>query len=237
MKVLPDVDPMAGRIYERCAVVGNAGVLDSYRSPPPPLPFCPLQQPLPLSSLRFPCPFTSLSAPAFSCRFKPAGFSSVLFPSPTALTPALHAHRYGHAIDQHDAVFRFNVGPTVGYESKVGSKTTFRLVNTNHAGWHEKKEADIQQMQSMIGLLLYVKYRKAHRNAKLFAFDPAFSEYVSSNLKVRLPFMQSTKGRTGRKGVSDVVPSSSAGSPDWRVFRHMDVPSALHPGSRLWVPL
>ena len=67
---------------------------------------------------------------------------------------------------------------------QVGSKTSFRLVNTNHAGWHEKKEADIQQLQSMIGLLLYVKYRKAHPNAKLFAFDPDFSTYVSSNLKV-----------------------------------------------------
>ena len=66
----------------------------------------------------------------------------------------------------------------------MGSKTSFRLVNTNHAGWHEKKEADIQQLQSMIGLLLYVKYRKAHPNAKLFAFDPDFSTYVSSNLKV-----------------------------------------------------
>jgi len=36
----------------------------------------------------------------------------------------------------------------------------------------------------MIGLLLYVKYRRHHPNAKLFAFDPDFSSFVSSNLRV-----------------------------------------------------
>ena len=36
---------------------------------------------------------------------------------------------YGEAIDAHDAVFRFNDGPTVGFENKVGSKTTFRVIN------------------------------------------------------------------------------------------------------------
>eukprot|EP00873_Tetraselmis_striata_P021208 jgi/Tetstr1/441472/TSEL_003115.t1 len=122
VEVLPAVDPMHGRLYDRCAVVGNSGVLGNY------------------------------------------GF--------------------GPAIDGHDAVFRFNVGPTRGYAPQVGSRTTFRLVNTNHAGWHENKEADIQQLQSMIGLLLYVKYRRQHPNAKLFAFDPEFSTYVSSNLRV-----------------------------------------------------
>mmetsp|Transcript_32706 Transcript_32706/g.92767 ORF Transcript_32706/g.92767 Transcript_32706/m.92767 type:complete len:292 (-) Transcript_32706:130-1005(-) len=122
MSVLPKEDPMKHRIYERCAVVGNSGVLGNYR--------------------------------------------------------------FGKQIDAYDAVLRFNVGPTIKYENKVGTKTTFRLVNTNHAGWHEKEEADVQQLQSMIGLLLYVKYRKAHPNAKLFAFDPDFSEYVSSNLPV-----------------------------------------------------
>lgn len=33
----------------------------------------------------------------------------------------------GYTIDQHDAVFRINEGPTAGFEKYVGSKTTFRV--------------------------------------------------------------------------------------------------------------
>jgi hypothetical protein len=39
----------------------------------------------------------------------------------------LLAH-HGAAIDAHHAVFRFNDGPTDGWEDWVGSKTTYRLV-------------------------------------------------------------------------------------------------------------
>uniref|UniRef100_A0A061RGY4 Cmp-n-acetylneuraminate-poly-alpha-8-sialyltran sferase n=1 Tax=Tetraselmis sp. GSL018 TaxID=582737 RepID=A0A061RGY4_9CHLO len=44
----------------------------------------------------------------------------------------LEAH-YGLEIDKHDAVFRINNAPTVGYERHVGSKTTFDLLNRPHA--------------------------------------------------------------------------------------------------------
>lgn len=38
-------------------------------------------------------------------------------------------HRYGDEIDGHDCVVRFNAAPTEGFEQRVGTKTTFRVVN------------------------------------------------------------------------------------------------------------
>mmetsp|Transcript_18843 Transcript_18843/g.26107 ORF Transcript_18843/g.26107 Transcript_18843/m.26107 type:complete len:244 (+) Transcript_18843:3-734(+) len=47
---------------------------------------------------------------------------------------------YGAAIDAHQAVFRFNDGPTQGFEFHVGSKTTFRMINNNWArAWQHKR--------------------------------------------------------------------------------------------------
>jgi len=42
---------------------------------------------------------------------------------------ALTKNKYGKAIDEHDAVFRFNDGPTAGFEDVVGTKTTYRMIN------------------------------------------------------------------------------------------------------------
>ena len=43
---------------------------------------------------------------------------------------ALAASHHGAEIDAHDAVFRFNSAPTAGFQEQVGSKTTFRILNS-----------------------------------------------------------------------------------------------------------
>jgi len=45
----------------------------------------------------------------------------------------LRGSRHGTAIDAHEAVFRTNMAPTVGYEDDVGGRTTFDFVNLQHS--------------------------------------------------------------------------------------------------------
>ena len=77
---------------------------------------------------------------------------------------------------------KLNLAPTEGYKKLVGTKTTLRFVNTIHAGYHENDEVDVMQMQSQVGVQLYIKFRKEAPKQPLVAFDPQFSEFVSSNV-------------------------------------------------------
>jgi hypothetical protein len=45
----------------------------------------------------------------------------------------LRGSGHGRAIDTHEAVFRTNMAPTVGYEDDVGGRTTFDFVNLQHS--------------------------------------------------------------------------------------------------------
>lgn len=49
--------------------------------------------------------------------------------APAELRTARPQAKFGSDIDEHDAVFRLNNAPTVGFEKYVGSKTTFNLLN------------------------------------------------------------------------------------------------------------
>eukprot|EP00191_Tetraselmis_sp_GSL018_P010990 CAMPEP_0177599494 /NCGR_PEP_ID=MMETSP0419_2-20121207/13028_1 /TAXON_ID=582737 /ORGANISM="Tetraselmis sp., Strain GSL018" /LENGTH=467 /DNA_ID=CAMNT_0019092241 /DNA_START=541 /DNA_END=1945 /DNA_ORIENTATION=- len=52
---------------------------------------------------------------------------------------AMLSKPWGSSIDRHDAVFRFNDGPTEGFERHVGSKTTYRLTNNKWTHFYSKK--------------------------------------------------------------------------------------------------
>ena len=91
----------------------------------------------------------------------------------------------GQEIDSHDAVIRFNKAPTKGFETYVGSRTSLRLVNTNHALFRSANETVIQQMQSRTGWMIYRKIMKVGRGNGIphFVFHPKFSSFVSSNTR------------------------------------------------------
>ena len=45
---------------------------------------------------------------------------------------SLLKHEFGNEIDQHDIVFRCNQAPTQDYELHVGSKLTYRMMNSHN---------------------------------------------------------------------------------------------------------
>jgi len=85
----------------------------------------------------------------------------------------------GAAIDAHEAVIRFNGGITKGFEQYVGTKTTVRLTNTQHMGFHEREEELVLQhitMERAMDKLLEVKQK--HPKLAIFATDGDFHQYV-----------------------------------------------------------
>jgi len=136
LKYLPSKDPLKGRVYKRCAIVGSSGLSMIYNE--------------------------------------------------------------GPTIDAHDAVIRFNSAPTrprnyktaraverdaeANFPLHVGTKTTFRFINTQHIFFYEGAELRIQQMQSKNGLFRYLTHIGHYPHAKLVAFDTDFTSYVSSNI-------------------------------------------------------
>ena len=87
---------------------------------------------------------------------------------------------YGKHIDAHTAVFRFNGGPTIGFERHVGKRTTFRLANTEHLLFHEPrtKELVLQHVTSSKTLNIIKKLALKPEN------DTLVSKYTNETVNV-----------------------------------------------------
>ena len=91
---------------------------------------------------------------------------------------------HGSDIDEHDMVLRFNSAPTRGFEKHVGSKTTYRITNTQNWGFHEPKTDEsilihFRAKSAIKGLFWNSKQKKT---LKLYAFAPDFVEYVAQKV-------------------------------------------------------
>ena len=99
---------------------------------------------------------------------------------------SLLLYEHGDVIDAHDAVFRFNDGTgKEPYSKYAGSKTTVRLVNSQHRGYRESdEEIVLQHLTAPAHLKLYVSNRaKKLVNAKDYALSGAFYSFVKNRIE------------------------------------------------------
>jgi len=98
---------------------------------------------------------------------------------------SLLLYEHGDIIDAHDAVFRFNDGTgKAPYSKFAGSKTTVRLVNSQHRGYRESdEEIVLQHLTAPAHLKLYVSNRAQKSvNAKDYALSGAFYSFVKNRI-------------------------------------------------------
>ena len=73
----------------------------------------------------------------------------------------------GKEIDSHDVVIRFNGAPTKGLENRVGTRTSFRLVNSKWLDFRESKdEIILWNMRGAGALQDYIKRRCRERKRR-----------------------------------------------------------------------
>ena len=98
---------------------------------------------------------------------------------------SLLLYEHGDIIDAHDAVFRFNDGTgKAPYSKFAGTKTTVRLVNSQHRGYRESdEEIVLQHLTAPAHLKLYVSNRgQKSVNAKDYALSGAFYSFVKNRI-------------------------------------------------------
>ncbi|KAK3245676.1 hypothetical protein CYMTET_44767, partial [Cymbomonas tetramitiformis] len=92
-------------------------------------------------------------------------------------------YRHGAAIDEAEAVIRFNAAPTAGFEDFVGSKTTVRFVNRLHFGFQERPtETVLQQVTTPESLEQFLQLKKELPASRFFMVSPDYHAHVVSEL-------------------------------------------------------
>ena len=102
---------------------------------------------------------------------------------------------HGEKIDEFDEVIRFNRAPTYGYENKVGSKTTLRVIN-NHVfnnndisseGYTNQPKDFVRNLRDT--RILYFasdlapwnsRVANTHQSNKLFLYDYSNTESIKT---------------------------------------------------------
>lgn len=93
-------------------------------------------------------------------------------------------YKNGKRIDEHDAVIRFNIGPTKGFEDFVGRKTTVRFVNRLHFGFQEyPSEIVMQQVTTKEVMETFLDFRKELPGSRVFMVSPEFHQHVTGDLR------------------------------------------------------
>jgi|TARA_R110000824_G_scaffold49483_8_gene138798 hypothetical protein len=107
----------------------------------------------------------------------------------------LLSNNHGEKIDEFDEVIRFNRAPTYGYENKVGSKTTLRVIN-NHVfnnndisseGYTNQPKDFVRNLRDT--RILYFasdlapwnsRVANTHQSNKLFLYDYSNTESIKT---------------------------------------------------------
>eukprot|EP00873_Tetraselmis_striata_P035977 jgi/Tetstr1/456241/TSEL_043003.t1 len=92
---------------------------------------------------------------------------------------SLLLNEMGAEINAHQAIIRFNGGITKGFEKHVGSRTTIRILNTQHIGFHEFPDEILLQHATNLGTMeAALIYRLKHPEVNMFITDGDFHQYV-----------------------------------------------------------
>ena len=104
-------------------------------------------------------------------------------------------YQMGQEIDSHDAVFRFDDAPTLGYEAHVGGKTTVRIVSdANHMKGRtyarsHTREMVLQHIDTQGTLEQYAAYKveNPRETFNLHALAPGYKLFLNRFVRIPIP--------------------------------------------------